>query len=59
MKKYIKPQIEVTTMETMEMLCESGNGISNKMLENKITNSNDILSKDYKQSIWGYDEDEE
>lgn len=60
MKKYIKPQTKVTIIETMEMLCQSGeDNISKDYFKKPITNSGDILSKEYKENIWGLDDDDD
>lgn len=58
MKRYIKPQIEVTNIETEEMLCTSGT-VSNDFLDKDITSSDQILSKDNQGGVWGLDDDDE
>lgn len=58
MKRYIKPQIEVTNIETEEMLCTSGT-MSEDFLNDDITGSDQILSKDNKGGVWGFDDDDE
>lgn len=56
MKKiYIKPQIEVSQIETETFLCQSG--IEDDFVNETITDQTQILSKDKKYDIWGLDED--
>ena len=56
MKKYIKPQIEVSNIELSSLLNASGVAESlNKT--NTITKKEDILSKEFAfEDDWGYEE---
>lgn len=60
MKKYIKPQIEVSNIELGSLLSGSQYGVEtglNKKEENKINTSSAILSKEYSfEDDWGYEE---
>lgn len=60
MKKYIKPQIEVSNIEVGSLLSGSQYGVEtglNKKEENKINTSSAILSKEYSfEDDWGYEE---
>lgn len=60
MKKYIKPQIEVSNIELGSLLSGSQYGVEtglNKKEENKINTSSAILSKEYAfEDDWGYEE---
>ena len=55
MKKYIKPQIEVSNIEVESLL--NGASISNKISDVEITDEKYILSKEYSfEDDWGYEE---
>lgn len=60
MKKYIKPQIEVSNIEVGSLLSGSQYGVEtglNKKEEDKINTSSAILSKEYSfEDDWGYEE---
>lgn len=60
MKKYIKPQIEVSNIEVGSLLSGSQYGVEtglNKKEEDKIYNPDAILSKEYAfEDDWGYEE---
>lgn len=59
MKKYIKPQIEVSNIELSSLICASdGDGVADRLNKtNTIKNSNEILSKEYSfEDDWGYEE---
>lgn len=56
MKKYIKPQIEVSNIEVESLLTNTSN-FSNKFSDEEITNEKNILSKEYSfEDDWGYEE---
>lgn len=54
MKKYIKPQIEVADIETESFLCASD--VEETLIQDEITESNEILSKENHGSIWDLDD---
>lgn len=57
MKKYIKPQIEVSNIELSSMICTS-DWVEDRLDRTyTIKNSNEILSKEYSfEDDWGYEE---
>ena len=56
MKKYIKPQIEVSNIEVESLLTNTSN-FSNKFSDKEITDEKYILSKEYAfDDDWGYEE---
>lgn len=58
MKKYIKPQIEVSNIEVESLLTNTSlsNSISYDS-NDEITNEKNILSKEYSfEDDWGYEE---
>lgn len=56
MKKYIKPQIEVSNIE-VESLLNGTSNFSNKISDVEITDEKYILSKEYSfEDDWGYEE---
>jgi len=58
MKKYIKPQIEVSNIELGSIICASDvSGVEPTILKNDIQKKEDILSKEYAfEDDWGYEE---
>lgn len=57
MKKYIKPQIEVSNIELGSLLSGSTKVETNINKTNTIQNKEDILSKEYSfEDDWGYEE---
>ena len=58
MKKYIKPQIEVSTIELGTLLSGSNPNVSEKINRTEgISDQNAILSKEYSfEDDWGYEE---
>lgn len=57
MKKYIKPQIEVSNIELGSLLSGSTGVETNINKTNTIQNKEDILSKEYSfEDDWGYEE---
>lgn len=58
MKKYIKPQIEVSNIELGSLLSGSNPNVSEKINRTEvISNQNAILSKEYAfEDDWGYEE---
>lgn len=57
MKKYIKPQIEVSNIELGSLLSGSTGVETNINKTNTIQNKEDILSKEYAfEDDWGYEE---
>lgn len=58
MKKYIKPQIEVSNIELGSIICASDvSGVEPTILKNDIQKKEDILSKEYSfEDDWGYEE---
>lgn len=57
MKKYIKPQIEVSNIELSSLLSASGEVAGSLNKTNPIKNSNEILSKEFAfEDDWGYEE---
>lgn len=58
MKKYIKPQIEVSNIELGSLLSGSDPNVSGTLNRTDgIKDPNDILSKEYSfEDDWGYEE---
>lgn len=58
MKKYIKPQIEVSNIELGSLLSGSNPNVSETINRTEvISNQNAILSKEYAfEDDWGYEE---
>ena len=58
MKKYIKPQIEVSNIELGSLLSGSNPNVSETLNRTEvISNQNAILSKEYSfEDDWGYEE---
>ena len=59
MKKYIKPQIEVSNIELGSIICASDEPGVDKTISTKTTinKKEDILSKEYAfEDDWGYEE---
>lgn len=58
MKKYIKPQIEVSNIELGSLLNASDTNVSETLNRTEgISNPNAILSKEYSfEDDWGYEE---
>lgn len=58
MKKYIKPQIEVSNIELGSLLSGSDPNVSETINRTEgISNQNAILSKEYSfEDDWGYEE---
>lgn len=58
MKKYIKPQIEVSNIELGSLLSGSDPNVSGTLnRKDGIKDPNDILSKEYAfEDDWGYEE---
>ena len=58
MKKYIKPQIEVSNIELGSIICASDvPGVEPTISKTTIKNKEDILSKEYAfDDDWGYEE---
>lgn len=58
MKKYIKPQIEVSNIELGSLLNASDPNVSETLNKTEgISNPNAILSKEYSfEDDWGYEE---
>ena len=58
MKKYIKPQIEVSNIELGSLLNASDSNVSETLNRTEvISNQNAILSKEYSfEDDWGYEE---
>lgn len=58
MKKYIKPQIEVSNIELGSLLNASDPNVSETLNRTEvISNQNAILSKEYTfEDDWGYEE---
>lgn len=58
MKKYIKPQIEVSNIELGSLLSGSNPNVSENINRTEgISNQNAILSKEYSfEDDWGYEE---
>lgn len=58
MKKYIKPQIEVSNIELGSLLSGSNPNVSETLNRKEvISNQNAILSKEYSfEDDWGYEE---
>lgn len=58
MKKYIKPQIEVSNIELGSLLSGSNPNVSEKINRTEgISDQNAILSKEYAfEDDWGYEE---
>ena len=58
MKKYIKPQIEVSNIELGSLLSGSDPNVSETLNRTEvISNQNAILSKEYAfEDDWGYEE---
>ena len=58
MKKYIKPQIEVSNIELGSLLSGSDPNVSETLNRTEvISNQNAILSKEYSfEDDWGYEE---
>lgn len=58
MKKYIKPQIEVSNIELGSLLSGSNPNVSEKINRTEgISDQNAILSKEYSfEDDWGYEE---
>lgn len=58
MKKYIKPQIEVSNIELGSLLSGSNPNVSETINRTEgISNPNAILSKEYAfEDDWGYEE---
>lgn len=58
MKKYIKPQIEVSNIELGSLLSGSDPNVSETINRTEvISNQNAILSKEYAfEDDWGYEE---
>lgn len=58
MKKYIKPQIEVSNIELGSLLSGSNPNVSETINRTEgISNQNAILSKEYSfEDDWGYEE---
>lgn len=58
MKKYIKPQIEVSNIELGSLLNASDPNVSETLNRTEvISNQNAILSKEYSfEDDWGYEE---
>ena len=58
MKKYIKPQIEVSNIELGSLLNASDPNVSETINSTEvISNQNAILSKEYSfEDDWGYEE---
>lgn len=55
MKKYIKPQIEVSNIEVESLL--NGASISYSISNEEVTDEKNILSKEYAfEDDWGYEE---
>ena len=58
MKKYIKPQIEVSNIELGSLLSGSNSNVSENINRTEvISDQNAILSKEYSfEDDWGYEE---
>lgn len=59
MKKYIKPQIEVSNIELGSIICASVPGVESNIASTTTTikQKEDILSKEYSfEDDWGYEE---
>lgn len=57
MKKYIKPQIEVSNIEVESLLTNASNFSTSLQDGPTINNQEDILSKEYSfEDDWGYEE---
>lgn len=58
MKKYIKPQIEVSNIELGSIICASDvPGVEPTISTTTIKQKEDILSKEYAfEDDWGYEE---
>jgi len=58
MKKYIKPQIEVSNIELGSIICASDvPGVEPTISTTTINKKEDILSKDFAfEDDWGYEE---
>lgn len=57
MKKYIKPQIEVSNIEVESLLNGTSNVNQNLQYDDPINKSDAILSKEYAfEDDWGYEE---
>ena len=58
MKKYIKPQIEVSNIELGSLLSGSDPNVAGTLNRKEgISDRNDILSKEYAfEDDWGYEE---
>ena len=58
MKKYIKPQIEVSNIELGSIICASDEpGVDKTISTTTINKKEDILSKEYAfEDDWGYEE---
>ena len=58
MKKYIKPQIEVSNIELGSIICASDvPGVKPTISTTTINKKEDILSKEYAfEDDWGYEE---
>lgn len=57
MKKYIKPQIEVSNIELGSLICASNEFNESLDKTNTIKKPEDILSKEYSfEDDWGYEE---
>ena len=53
MKTYIKPEMKVVLLKTINMMAVSSLGIDNSSA-NKVTNTNDLLGReDNSWDIWG------
>lgn len=57
MKKYIKPQIEVSNIEVESLLTNTSNFSTSLQTGPTIEKQEDILSKEYSfEDDWGYEE---
>ncbi len=57
MKKYIKPQIEVSNIEVESLLNGTSNVKNTLQYDDPINTSDAILSKEYSfEDDWGYEE---
>lgn len=57
MKKYIKPQIEVSNIELGSIICASVPGVDPTISTTTIKQKEEILSKDFAfEDDWGYEE---
>lgn len=51
-KMYVQPEIEITRIVSESFLSASGENISSDFMQDKITDQNQILSKEHKFDVW-------